>query len=494
MLKPPSVNQITSAYTGRMPQLAQRVEQDKKAHGGVPQDLRQLMALNDMTQTGNNAGIQAALNQPMQPPTVAEDIKRRAQQVLQTKMAQAAMQNNQKQGNMGLPAGIPQPQFQPQEEEQGIDRLPTNVGESYAHGGIISFAEGDEVPERDVLRRMEAAAYDQTNPTPAPVPQTADEIIMKAMQIPEGQKRAEAEARRREITRDTTSMDELQAELKAQRERLNGPKPGFDALMEWLEQVGQAPRGVSSLAAGAYGAAKQRELQKSREAQQHELSKQMLDVGQKKADIGYQQKMDIYGAGESAEAAALKEKYAAAINRSTNDMEKQKLAQDLDLKLKQLEVDKARTSAMHINPMLQVANAIQNAKTPEARKIIEDLHAAQYGNRGALQSAQIQEKIGNDLADIDKAYKEDIRRLGALPGAKPESQAKFVEMQKEREDKKTAVVKRYLGSAPQGLPDLAKANPAAPETGGYTVSAGGKTYSFPNAEAAEKFKRDAGVK
>jgi hypothetical protein len=478
-----------------MPQLAQRVDQDKKTHGGIPQDLRQLMALNDMTQVGNNAGIQTALNQPMQPPTIAEDIKRRAQQVLQTKMAQAAMQNNQKQGNMGLPAGIPQPQFQPQEEDQGIDRLPANIGDSYAHGGIISFAEGDEVPERDILRRMEAAAYDQTNPTPAPVPQTADEIIMKAMQVNEGQKRAEAEARRGAITRDTTSMDALQAEYKAQRERLNGPKPGFDALMEWLEQVGQAPRGVSSLAAGAYGAAKQRELQRSRETQQNELTKQMLDVGQKKADIGYQQKMDIYGAGESAEAAALKEKYAAAINRSTNDMEKQKLAQDLDLKLKQLEVDKARTAAMRINPLLEVANAIQNAKTPEARKIIEDLHAAQYGNRAAAQAAQLEEKIGREFIAIDKSYEKDMRHVGSFANATPESKAKFKEMQDEIQTKKDKVAGRYYSDAGKGLPDLAKANPTAPPTGGgYTVSAGGKTYSFPTAEDAEKFKRDAGVK
>jgi hypothetical protein len=405
MIKPPSVNQITSAYTGRMPQLAQRVDQDKKAHGGVPQDLRQLMALNDMTQAGNNAGIQSALQQPMQPPTVAEDIKRRAQQVLQTKMAQASMQNNQKQGNMGLPAGLPQPQFQPQEEDQGIDRLPANIGNSYAHGGIISFAAGDEVPERDILRRMEAAAYDQTNPTPAPVPQSADEIIMKAMQIPEGQKRAEAEARRKEITRDTTSMDELQAEYKAQRERLNGPKPGFDALMEYLSQVANAPRGISSFAAGAYGAGKQRELEIARQAQQHELTKQMLDVGQKKADIGYQQKMDIYGAGESAEAAAIKDKYAAAINRSTNQFEREKLAQDLDLKLKQLEADKARTAAMNKPETYEKIYAELQRLNPNASKA--DLLTQATIISGINRTESVDAK--NSKAYIDAKEKIDAR-------------------------------------------------------------------------------------
>ena len=50
MIKSPSVNQIQSAYTGRMPQLNQRVENDKKEHGGIPQDLRALMAKSDMEQ------------------------------------------------------------------------------------------------------------------------------------------------------------------------------------------------------------------------------------------------------------------------------------------------------------------------------------------------------------------------------------------------------------------------------------------------------------
>jgi hypothetical protein len=404
MFKPPSVNQITSAYTGRMPQLAQRVDQDKKAHGGIPQDLRQLMALNDMTQVGNNAGIQTALNQPMQPPTIAEDIKRRAQQVLQTKMTQAAMQNNQKQGNMGLPAGLPQPQFQP-EEEQGIDRLPTNVGESYAHGGIISFAEGDEVPERDILRRMEAAAYDQTNPTPAPVPQSADEIIMKAMQVNEAQKRAEAEARRGAITRDTTSMDALQAELKAQRERLNGPKPGFDALMEYLSQVANAPRGISSFAAGAYGAGKQKELENARLAQQHELTKQMLEVGQKKADIGYQQKMDIYGAGESAEAAAIKDKYAAAINRSTNQFEREKLASQMEMDLKKLEADKARTAAMNKPETYEKIYAELQRLNPNASKA--DLLTQATIISGINRTESVDAK--NSKAYIDAKEKIDAR-------------------------------------------------------------------------------------
>jgi len=470
MFKQPSVNQITSAYTGHMPQLAQRVDQDKKAHGGIPQDLRQLMALNDMTQTGNNAGIQAALQQPMEPPTIAEDIKKRAQQALQTKMTQDAMQNNQKQGNIGLPAGLPQPQFQPQ-EDQGIDRLTANVGESYAQGGIISFYEGEDVPERDILRRMEAAAYDQTNPTPAPVPQTPQEVIMKAMQTNEAQKRAEAEARRGAITRDTTSMDELQAEYKAQRERLNGPKPGFDKFMEYVEQIAQAPRGISSAAAGAYGARKQRELEMSRQAQQHELTKQMLDVGQKKADIGYQQKMDIYGVGETAEATALKEKYAAAISLESNALKKAELAQQLDLELKKLSqqkdlelrkigVDSARTAAMNKPPVFQQIYAELQALNPngdKAKLFEQAVSMAGLSSKQDSADALLLGKMQQAIKDIEA--KKEYQFL-AIPGALDPAKEKELRMQKAAEIKDVRDQYAKFGlTSPQGLPDLNKVTP-----------------------------------
>lgn len=473
MINPPSVNQITSAYTGRMPQLAQRVDQDKKAHGGIPQDLRQLMALNDMTQAGNNAGIQTALNQPMQPPTVAEDIKKRAQQVLQTKMANAAMQNNQKQGNVGLPAGLPQPQFQP-EEERGIDRLPANIGESYAHGGIISFAEGEDVSERDVLRRMEAAAYDQTNPTPAPVPQSADEIIMKAMQVSEGQKRAEAEARRGAISRDTSSMDQLQAEYKAQRERLNGPKPGFDALMEYLAQVANAPRGISSLAAGAYGAGKQKELENARLAQQHELTKQMLDVGQKKADIGYQQKMDIYGAGETAEAAAIRDKYSAAINRSTNDMEKQKLTQQMDLELQklaqakelageELAVRKQQVAAMNKPETFERIYAQLQKNDPNADKKVLFDKAVSMAGLSARQDSADAALLGKMQQAIKDIEAKPEYKLLAIPGALEPAKEKELRDQKKADIKAVTDAYQKFGLGPaQGLPDLNKGTTPAP--------------------------------
>ena len=134
MFKQPSVNQIESAYMGNPAPLAQKVQQDKQQNGGIPQDLRQLLALNDITQGRNAIGLQQALQAPAQMPTVAQSLQERARQAIQAQMMQQMQQQQAKEGQPGMvPPNTPRPPMQ----AQGIDNLPTNVGEQYAHGGII---------------------------------------------------------------------------------------------------------------------------------------------------------------------------------------------------------------------------------------------------------------------------------------------------------------------------------------------------------------------
>jgi hypothetical protein len=436
-----------------MPQLAQRVDQDKKANGGIPQDLRQLLALNDMTQAGNNAGIQAALNQPQNPPTVAQSIQQRAQQALQARMTQEAMKNSQG----AIPAGIPRPQM------QGIDQLDSNVGESYRGGGIISFAEGEEVPERDILRRMEAAAYDQTNPTPAPVPQSAEDIVYQAMRLNPDIERAKTEARRNAIQRDTSAMDELKAELLAQRDRLKGPQSNWEKGMEWLEQIATAPRGVGSFAAAAMGAQKQKELENARRAQQHDLTKQMLDVAQKKADIGYQHKLDVYGAGESAEAAAIKERYAAAINRENNTLEKQKLAQQMDLELQKLAVHKQQVAAMNRPPAFQqIYSELQrlNPTADKAKLLDQAVSMAGLSSKQDSADAQIIGKLNDEMKQIDAAEKE-LRFVELTNPEKYKTSKAALDVRRKNTENMLSQMYSRIGGT-QGLPDLAKTGTTTP--------------------------------
>ena len=134
----PSVNQIESAYQLQPQKLGQKVDQDKKQHGGLPQDLRQLMALNDIIEGRQSMGIQQALQTPTNMPTVAQNQQDRARQALQARMMQQVQEQQRKQGQPPVvPAGVPQPP----EQAQGIDSLATNVGEGYAEGGIIGHTQ-----------------------------------------------------------------------------------------------------------------------------------------------------------------------------------------------------------------------------------------------------------------------------------------------------------------------------------------------------------------
>jgi hypothetical protein len=146
MFTQPTVNQIASTYKGNPAPLNAKVEADKKQNGGIPQDLRQLMAAYDLSQGGKNMGIQQALQIPTNMPTVAQDVQERARQALQARMVQQAQEQQRKNGQLNIvPPGTPRPPMQ----AQGLDSLKSNVGDEYAEGGIIRFSTGNKVKETE---------------------------------------------------------------------------------------------------------------------------------------------------------------------------------------------------------------------------------------------------------------------------------------------------------------------------------------------------------
>jgi hypothetical protein len=148
MFTPPSVNQIASAYKGNPAPLNAKVDTDRKQNGGIPRDLRQLMAAYDLSQGRQNMGIQQALQIPTNMPTVAEDVQERARQALQARQMQAAQEQMRKDGRPNMvPMGTPRPPMQ----AQGLNTLESNVGEGYAHGGIIGFSNGGNTPSSGEL-------------------------------------------------------------------------------------------------------------------------------------------------------------------------------------------------------------------------------------------------------------------------------------------------------------------------------------------------------
>jgi hypothetical protein len=473
MFTQPSVNKIASAYKGNPEPLAQKVEQDKKQNGGViPRDLRQLMASYDLAQGKQHAGIQAALNVPPNMPTVAEDIQAKAQQALQARMVQEAQKQMAKDGRPGVvPVGVPQPR--PQPEERGIDSLASNVGESYAHGGVVAFQEGGIPPDT----------------------RSADDILREQMRVNEETRRAEAIARQKaEVgAPDTTQIDRLIAESQARKEKLAPPKPGYDAIMEYLEQVAVGG-GRTSAESGALGASRQRALQKAREGEQNTLTDKMIDLAQRKSDTGYQYKKDLFQTGNVAAEAAIKQKYDAAIQVARTDQDKLKLAQERDLELKKLAMEREKLGVMRINPALQIADAIQNA-SPERLKAIQEGIAGVYGNKSGQADAALLGRYEAAIKAVNEKYLDKDMR---------QHQKDKREAWKADFDKDVKKIDDYYGklgvgpSASGGLPAAVpppSATPSAPPTaGGYTVTAGGMVHSFPTQAAADAFRKASGAK
>ena len=196
-----SANQIASTYMGNPGALQQRMQKDHQANPNVPPDLRQLIAMQDITDAHNAANTQTAMQQPTNPPSIAEALKAKIQAAVQAHMQQqgAAPHGLQALAQQGSPApqglqalmqqgqpapqGMPLGQSAPQGMPQGqpaaappmqappaqapvanaahggsISDLVSNLGHHYDGGGIVAFATGGDegLSERDKLHRMEA--------------------------------------------------------------------------------------------------------------------------------------------------------------------------------------------------------------------------------------------------------------------------------------------------------------------------------------------------
>lgn len=413
MFTQPSVNQIASAYQGNPAPLAQKVDKDKKQNGGIPQDLRQLLALNDITQGRNAVGIQQALQAPTNMPTVAQDLQERARQALQARAMQQAQEMQRKNGQPNMvPPGTPRPPMQP----QGLDSLESNVGEEYAHGGIVMGFTGedgsmvvdpmlgtmvDNRPPKDDLTFLERigvlnpenrraneklerelrlreqgvksevergrlrdpralASMPSAEEQLAQVAQTAAKEsekkqtgqsrvnvpeapgIVSALppaqteaykkltemmnQDPEVKAKALQDRYMKEVgSRDLSIYDQMAQELKARKERLNAPKAGYDATMEYLQQIALGG-GRTSAEAGSRGAANQRALQQSRRSEQDTLMEKILDLGAKKSDAQFAEKKGMFEMTQRERDDIFKKAFDAAKSVNSSDDEAKRIA------------------------------------------------------------------------------------------------------------------------------------------------------------------------
>ena len=564
MFTQPTVNQIASTYKGNPAPLNAKVDQDRKQNGGIPQDLRQLMAAYDLSQGRQNMGIQQALQVPTNMPTVAQDVQERARQALQARMMQQAQEQQRKNGQPNMvPPGTPRPPMQ----AQGLDSLETNVGEGYAHGGIIGFdgtgssqfvqdiaslpqafddmkqrvREEDEVkaaqdrrmaqrkqealdarqktsffnylfgsPERekegqakltemssaplnapakpeavkatplaDIRSQLNAAdASNRAQPgTPAPpranpnaqtqtrvnVPEApgiaaalpaeqsaAYKKLSTMMNLdPDAQERLAQEKFKQQVgSRDLSIYDKTAAELEARKQKLNAPKAGYDAIMEYLEQVALGG-GRTSAESGSIGASRQRGLQKSRLSEQNTLMDKILELGAKKSDAEYAQKEKMYQVGQERYKEVFKNAFDAAKSVNASDDEAKRIAAQAveNEKNRQNQIRTAQIGAQDRDNLMSRARALM-AADPTKKMTLEQAmqRAGEIANAGTMEGAGVRNRKAYD--DAIKDLNSDLRYIPVRLDKK--NDPKNAILRTEYENKIKELQNRY-GVTDQGL-------------------------------------------
>ena len=571
MFTQPSVNQIASTYQGNPAPLARKVDQDKKQNNGIPQDLRQLLALNDITQGRNAMGIQQALQIPTNMPTVAQDLQERARQALQARQMQAMQEMQRKNGqpNMVLP-GTPQPPMQ----SQGLDSLETNVGEGYAEGGIIGFDDGGRVqhfqskglvsgslsdasdssetfetladrprevarkkaeqeaeekmrflevaaPEvaerikkekpqvsgtpvslptqqlptasiRSQLNAADAASRSQPGTPPPPrekpaaqaqtrvnVPEapgiaaalpTEQSAAYKKLtemmnQDPEVKAQALRDRYMKEVgSRDLSIYDKTAAELEARKQKLNAPKAGYDAMMEYLEQIALGG-GRTSAESGAIGASRQRALQKERLSQQDTLMDKILELGAKKSEAQYAEKKGMFDMTSKERDEIFKKAFDAAKSVNSSDDEAKRIAAQAveNEKNRQNQIRTAQIGAQDRDQLMNRAKALM--------AVDKTLTLEQAMTKAAL-AAGASSVLSTESRDKAKGM-EELRKLGAdIPVAVRTGNSTFAKENRKQYEAGLAALEAKYGPLTSGLNALpgAASSGTVPPPPGFRVN------------------------
>jgi hypothetical protein len=124
--------------------------------------------------------------------------------------------------------------------------------------------------------------------------------------------------------RDLSIYDRTAAELEARKQKLNAPKAGYDAMMEYLEQIAIGG-GRTSAESGSLGASRQRALQKERLTQQDTLMDKILELGAKKSEAQFAERKGMFDLTQAEKDRVIKEKSDAAKQLGLSEDETRKL-------------------------------------------------------------------------------------------------------------------------------------------------------------------------
>ena len=306
-----------------------------------------------------------------------------------------------------------------------------------------------------LAKRMQAS---QTTPAPA-----ADS---EAIGIQKSVMRADPAARAAEEIQkfsqalpapDTTQHDRLIAELEKRKQAL-APKQGYEGLMEYLGEISRADsRGRGSFAAGAAGAARLNDLNKDRALQQFELSKQAIEVSQKKLDTVRAYAEKKYSIGKSTFDQVYKDRYDAAKEIGRDEAAAKKQAKEEALKYfelaQQQTLERERIRAQASNRPFDLQGEYAKAMLAGDEKRAKTL-------LNAMNAVGEAKKPGLDM-DLRKKFSE-------LPDVKlPFMQYSLLKAKANPSEKDIAA----LQAAEANLAKLARANNIDPSKLGFEVVA-----------------------
>jgi hypothetical protein len=129
--------------------------------------------------------------------------------------------------------------------------------------------------------------------------------------------------------KDLSIYDETAAELKARKERLNNPKEGYDSLMEYLGQIAQGGGGRNWMEAGAKGAAGVNALRKQRQSEQDVLMDKILDLGAKKKEAQYNERLGMFNLTKAEQDKITKDSTEVAGKLGLSEDKQRELAQNM---------------------------------------------------------------------------------------------------------------------------------------------------------------------
>jgi hypothetical protein len=204
--------------------------------------------------------------------------------------------------------------------------------------------------------------------------------------------------------RDLSIYDRTAAELEARKQKLNAPKAGYDAVMEYLEQVALGG-GRTSAESGAIGASRQRALQKERLSQQDLLMDKILELGAKKSEAQFAEKKGMFDLTQAEKNRIITDKKAIAQSLGlSEDKERELIQQALENELnRKNQIKAASIGAQDRDNLMSRARALM-AANPKLTLDQAMQRAGEIANAGAMESAEVRNR---------KAYDEAVEKLNS---------------------------------------------------------------------------------